>query len=161
MEKSPTSSRTGASSAGSSIHHSPPTPPSGDSPRLPHSPSHKSPPHVHKSPTHTHHADADTITETETETPLPLTPPPTPPYQALLPKANRPTVQPSLPSCAQQHQQAQFNVRQASARCRQMDGYVSFAAVEGLGEPPDSVDDGERPRRVSFRVWCSDADARL
>lgn len=29
-----------------------------------------------------------------------------------------------------------FNVRKASARCREMEGYVSFASVEGLGEPP-------------------------
>jgi len=30
----------------------------------------------------------------------------------------------------------QFNARKASARCRAMEGYVSFASVEGLGEPP-------------------------
>ncbi|KAJ7071972.1 hypothetical protein C8F01DRAFT_1102021 [Mycena amicta] len=29
-----------------------------------------------------------------------------------------------------------FNARKASAQCRQLEGYVSFAAVEGLGEPP-------------------------
>lgn len=30
----------------------------------------------------------------------------------------------------------QFNARKASARCRAIEGYVSFASVEGLGEPP-------------------------
>jgi len=29
-----------------------------------------------------------------------------------------------------------FNARKASARCRAIEGYVSFASVEGLGEPP-------------------------
>ncbi|KAJ7244959.1 hypothetical protein C8J57DRAFT_1680452 [Mycena rebaudengoi] len=29
-----------------------------------------------------------------------------------------------------------FNARKASAQCRRLEGYVSFAAVEGLGEPP-------------------------
>ncbi|RXW20411.1 hypothetical protein EST38_g5434 [Candolleomyces aberdarensis] len=38
----------------------------------------------------------------------------------------------------QQQRQQQFNVRRASARCREMDGYISFAAVEGLGAPPES-----------------------
>jgi len=43
----------------------------------------------------------------------------------------------------------QFNARKASERCRAMEGYVSFASVEGLGEPPadpmspDGVVDGE------------------
>jgi hypothetical protein len=32
-----------------------------------------------------------------------------------------------------------FNARKASAHCRQMEGYVSFAAVEGLGEPPGNA----------------------
>jgi hypothetical protein len=34
-----------------------------------------------------------------------------------------------------------FNARKASERCRMMEGYVSFAQVEGLGTPPDGVDD--------------------
>ena len=36
----------------------------------------------------------------------------------------------------------QFNARKASARCRAIEGYVSFASVEGLGEPAE-VDDEE------------------
>ena len=46
-------------------------------------------------------------------------------------------------------------VRAASAVCRQMDGYVSFSAVEGLGGPPDSVDDGESRagRLFEFFFW--------
>ncbi|KAF9263770.1 hypothetical protein L218DRAFT_999236 [Marasmius fiardii PR-910] len=36
-----------------------------------------------------------------------------------------------------------FNVRTASAQCKQLEGYVSFMAVEGLGEPgPESEADG-------------------
>lgn len=45
----------------------------------------------------------------------------------------------------------QFNARKASAQCRAMQGYISFANVEGLGMPPDdSFDnpaDGDRRRR--------------
>lgn len=36
-----------------------------------------------------------------------------------------------------------FNARKASAHCRAMEGYVSFAAVEGLGSPPDGLDGDE------------------
>ncbi|KAJ7731340.1 hypothetical protein DFH07DRAFT_992052 [Mycena maculata] len=36
-----------------------------------------------------------------------------------------------------------FNARKASAQCRQLEGYVSFAAVEGLGEPPSPAGGGE------------------
>lgn len=35
-----------------------------------------------------------------------------------------------------------FNARKASTQCRAMQGYVSFASVEGLGEPPSLVGDG-------------------
>lgn len=47
--------------------------------------------------------------------PEPLTPPPTPP----------------------------FNARTASEACKRVDGYVSFASVEGLGEPPGMDMDAE------------------
>ncbi|KAJ7049746.1 hypothetical protein C8F01DRAFT_1181726 [Mycena amicta] len=46
-----------------------------------------------------------------------------------------------------------FNARKASAQCRLLEGYVSFAAVEGLGEPPSpspSDDDSERSKRGSL-----------
>jgi hypothetical protein len=36
-----------------------------------------------------------------------------------------------------------FNARKASETCRRMQGYVSFAAIEGLGMPPNGVDDDE------------------
>ncbi|KAF7376889.1 hypothetical protein MSAN_00106600 [Mycena sanguinolenta] len=36
-----------------------------------------------------------------------------------------------------------FNARKASAQCRQLEGYVSFAAVEGLGEPPSPGPEGD------------------
>ncbi|KAF7315823.1 hypothetical protein MIND_00098400 [Mycena indigotica] len=53
--------------------------------------------------------------------------------------------------CAPQMATATFNARKASAQCRQLEGYVSFAAVEGLGEPPsptrdDDADAAERRR---------------
>ena len=55
---------------------------------------------------------------------------------------------PTAPHLAHQ-QKPQFNARKASERCRAMEGYVSFASVEGLGEPPadpmspDGVVEGE------------------
>ena len=56
--------------------------------------------------------------------PEPLTPPPTPP----------------------------FNAQTASELCKRIDGYVSFATVEGLGEPPgldvDSDESEEGIRRL-------------
>ena len=40
--------------------------------------------------------------------------------------------QPNTPSPSTKH----FNARKASTQCRAIEGYVSFASVEGLGEPP-------------------------
>ncbi|KAH7869762.1 uncharacterized protein C8R40DRAFT_1176469 [Lentinula edodes] len=40
-----------------------------------------------------------------------------------------------------------FNARTASLQCREIDGYISFASIEGLGEPPVSAlptDSGDR-----------------
>ena len=60
--------------------------------------------------------------------------------------------QPHSPTAQHHHhlaQRPQFNARKASERCRAMEGYVSFASVEGLGEPPadpmspDGVVEGE------------------
>ncbi|EAU90977.2 hypothetical protein CC1G_02364 [Coprinopsis cinerea okayama7 len=55
-----------------------------------------------------------------------------------------------IQSTGPQPHRPQFNVRRASARCRQMDGYVGFAEIEGLGVPPDSSDssDEETKRRL-------------
>jgi len=39
---------------------------------------------------------------------------------------------PNSPSPSTKH----FNARKASTQCRAIEGYVSFASVEGLGEPP-------------------------
>jgi hypothetical protein len=39
---------------------------------------------------------------------------------------------PNSPSPSTKH----FNARKASTQCRAIEGYVSFANVEGLGEPP-------------------------
>ena len=56
----------------------------------------------------------------------PMTPPPTPP----------------------------FNARTASEVCKRMDGYVSFASVEGLGEPPGLDMDGrEATSEEGLRKW--------
>ena len=43
-----------------------------------------------------------------------------------------PQSEPNSPSPSTKH----FNARKASTQCRAMEGYVSFASVEGLGEPP-------------------------
>lgn len=56
--------------------------------------------------------------------PEPLTPPPTPP----------------------------FNARTASEVCKRMDGYVSFASVQGLGEPPGMDMDAE-DNEIGSRAW--------
>ena len=65
---------------------------------------------------------------------------------------------PSSPSPSTKH----FNARKASTQCRAIEGYVSFASVEGLGEPPlvgDEFDgdgrekgngENERMRGVAF-----------
>jgi len=56
-----------------------------------------------------------------------------------------------------------FNARKASTQCRAIEGYVSFASVEGLGEPPlvrDEYDVGEdgrgkgRKLGTVFTVGC-------
>ena len=56
---------------------------------------------------------------------IPLTPPPTPP----------------------------FNARIAAAQCKAMDGYVSFADIEGLGVPAGEVDDLEDDDVKRSRGW--------
>ncbi|KAJ7618026.1 hypothetical protein FB45DRAFT_216919 [Roridomyces roridus] len=80
-----------------------------------------------------------------------LTPPATPPRHSLV------VVSGSGSSSEEGHDDAQarptFNARKASAQCRQLEGYVSFAAVEGLGEPPSPGPEGsesedERPRKA-------------
>ena len=59
----------------------------------------------------------------------PLTPPPTPPLTA-------------------------FNVRSASEICKRIDGYVSFASVEGLGEPPGmDIDGSESEEHEDGLTW--------
>jgi len=42
------------------------------------------------------------------------------------------------PRVSHDHHQSStpFNARKASTQCRAIEGYVSFASVEGLGEPP-------------------------
>lgn len=50
-----------------------------------------------------------------------------------------------------------FNARTASAQCRLIEGYVSFAAVEGLGKPADLEDDDdqadEERTRTPWSPW--------
>jgi len=65
---------------------------------------------------------------------------------------------PNSPSPSTKH----FNARKASSQCRAIEGYVSFASVEGLGEPPlvgeefdadgrgNGKDEDERMRAVAF-----------
>ncbi|KAJ6483946.1 hypothetical protein C8R45DRAFT_294155 [Mycena sanguinolenta] len=73
-----------------------------------------------------------------------LTPPATPPRCSLLVVAG------SECACVGEALHAHdgearptFNARKASAQCRQLEGYVSFAAVEGLGEPPSPGPEGD------------------
>lgn len=75
----------------------------------------------------------------------PMTPPPTPPHTAHTLYAS-----PSYPSQVA----PSFNARTASAMCRQIDGYVSFANVEGLGAPPDVDDqDEDSGRHQKWLKW--------
>jgi hypothetical protein len=62
-----------------------------------------------------------------------LTPPPTPPLGS---DTNSPPPSPPLQASGPPTPSHLFNARTASVQCRQMEGYVSFAAIEGLGEPP-------------------------
>ncbi|KAF8145637.1 hypothetical protein K438DRAFT_1991613 [Mycena galopus ATCC 62051] len=68
-----------------------------------------------------------------------LTPPATPPRCSLLVVAG------SECACVGDDGEPRpaFNARKASAQCRQLEGYVSFAAVEGLGEPPSPGPEGD------------------
>ncbi|KAF8898082.1 hypothetical protein CPB85DRAFT_191633 [Mucidula mucida] len=80
-----------------------------------------------------------------------LTPPPTPPRDQPSPSASSDSsssssadelpMTPSLPPTPSR----KFNARTASLQCRLIDGYVSFAAIEGLGAPPDPP---EEPTKV-------------
>ena len=58
--------------------------------------------------------------------------------QALLrsPSYGHHLVQQSPPSTPPSPSTKHFNARKASTQCRAIEGYVSFASVEGLGEPP-------------------------
>ena len=57
----------------------------------------------------------------------------------------RPSLSPSSPS---------FDARTASAVCRRIDGYVSFANVEGLGSPPEEDSESvEAGRQHAWLKW--------
>jgi len=82
------------------------------------------------------------------------TPPPTPPF-GYAPSPYKASFGP-LQVPHQSHRRtiedevyaSSFNVRQASATCRRMEGYVSFASIEGLGAPPQlDMDDDEEEER--------------
>ncbi|KAJ7657385.1 hypothetical protein DFH06DRAFT_461800 [Mycena polygramma] len=77
-----------------------------------------------------------------------LTPPATPPRCSLVVVAGLDGPDPHAHAHAidegmSAHDRPTFNARKASAQCRQLEGYVSFAAVEGLGEPPSPGPDGD------------------
>ncbi|KAF8989777.1 hypothetical protein BDQ17DRAFT_419553 [Cyathus striatus] len=101
-----------------------------------------------------------------------LTPPPTPPsFPSLSPlPSSSPTSStspskkatlsptPRLPPHLQTHDtRPAFNARQASLHCRQIEGYVSFSAVEGLGAPPEpgtpTEDEEGKRERGRGGVW--------
>ncbi|RDX55230.1 hypothetical protein OH76DRAFT_1397626 [Lentinus brumalis] len=44
-----------------------------------------------------------------------------------------------------------FNARQAAAQCRAMDGYISFATIEGLGVPEGNDDDSDEEAKSRSR----------
>jgi hypothetical protein len=61
-------------------------------------------------------------------------------------------VQQSQPNSPRSPSTKHFNARKASTQCRAIEGYVSFASVEGLGEPPlvgDEFDGDGRGKRNS------------
>ncbi|THH31405.1 hypothetical protein EUX98_g2795 [Antrodiella citrinella] len=74
-----------------------------------------------RTPSSTHTARQPASPQPKQQTVNLLTPPPTPP------------VSPASP----------FNAHTAAAQCRAMDGYVSFATIEGLGVPEGEDDNGE------------------
>lgn len=89
-----------------------------------------------------------------TQSLVPLTPPPTPPHApSILSRTvshpgntgRRPPKSPSSPP---------FDARTASAMCRRMDGYVSFANIEGLGSPPeDDMEAVDAGRNHAWLKW--------
>ncbi|KAK0194833.1 hypothetical protein F5146DRAFT_260909 [Armillaria mellea] len=93
-----------------------------------------------------------------------LTPPPTPPRSSTPPPPRRsmsvrssPTKHVYLPprsppDAVPSTQHQKFNARTASLQCRLIDGYVSFAAVEGLGAPPPDPPE-EMDTRVEGGGW--------
>ncbi|KAF9003489.1 hypothetical protein BDZ89DRAFT_1080963 [Hymenopellis radicata] len=88
-----------------------------------------------------------------------LTPPPTPPRDQPSPTASSDSsssssaeelpMTPSLPPTPSH----KFNARTASLQCRLIDGYVSFAAIEGLGAPPDPPEEPTKVDPSWRRVW--------
>ncbi|KAJ3854973.1 hypothetical protein EV368DRAFT_80114 [Lentinula lateritia] len=61
--------------------------------------------------------------------------------------SNDSTLYPLLSPTSALSTTSSFNARTASLQCREIDGYISFASIEGLGEPPVSalpMDSGDR-----------------
>ncbi|KAK0448551.1 hypothetical protein EV421DRAFT_1466257 [Armillaria borealis] len=93
-----------------------------------------------------------------------LTPPPTPPRSSTPPPRRSMSVRSSPtkhaflpprnppPTDTAPSTQQKFNARTASLQCRLIDGYVSFAAVEGLGAPPPDPPE-EMDTRVEGGGW--------
>jgi len=88
-----------------------------------------------RTPSSTHTAKAPASPRPSHQAANLLTPPPTPP------------VLPSSP----------FNAHTAAAQCRAMDGYVSFATIEGLGVPEGEDYDGDEDsgRKGKWLKWLS------
>lgn len=105
-----------------------------------------------RSPTQDRHS----LAGAESCSPVSSAPPQTPPHFSV--GHHLAQSEPNTPSPSTKH----FNARKASTQCRAIEGYVSFASVEGLGEPPlvgeDFDTDGrgkgdsenERMRAVAF-----------
>ncbi|KAJ3782750.1 hypothetical protein GGU10DRAFT_73528 [Lentinula aff. detonsa] len=61
-----------------------------------------------------------------------------------------PSLSPVLSPTSALSTTSSFNARTASLQCRQIDGYISFASIEGLGEPPASAVPTENGDRGSM-----------
>ncbi|KAJ3981902.1 hypothetical protein F5890DRAFT_1532756 [Lentinula detonsa] len=82
-------------------------------------------------------------------TAIPTSPsPPVCPTSSITPFTSTPPSMPPLHSSLFPHPMSSFNAQTASMRCREFDGYVSFAAVAGL-EEPNGDDEGSEGREES------------
>ncbi|KAJ3992471.1 hypothetical protein F5050DRAFT_1811449 [Lentinula boryana] len=101
------------------------------------------------SPSHLQNRHRLSTPATATILPSPTSPsPPVCPTSSVIPFTSTPPSIPSLGSSLFPNPMSSFNAQTASMRCREFDGYVSFAAVAGL-EEPNGDDEGSEGREES------------